>query len=148
MSIKRLRKPSCWKQKYYIDMIEDILCPYYESTKSLEINRVQPLDPPPTIAIEQEQAATRSIQNDSPADNGSGYCNTFSTSSTDYNRAINVLRFYKEHQQQQQQQNTTATTVPDTGDKPVKRKKFRFCSLFKKMRLTAEKPFWSIDRYF
>lgn len=161
------------QQHYYKSVIPISAENHQQKQKiPIELNKKQDLDPPVTAtafiklhildrpcSITHENPITRTLQEDfnssldkrtshnEQQDNESEYCHTYSTSSTDYNRENNVLRFYKEHQQQILTTTTEPQPSPTTFANKRKRH-FRLCGLIRKMRLTAEKPFWKINKHF
>ncbi|KAI8072158.1 uncharacterized protein B0P05DRAFT_549110 [Gilbertella persicaria] len=169
LSSKMLRKTPTstdWIQQSYIEMIQDISyvpCHYFiSSEKQVAIDETRAtLDvcgaqlPVPDDKYDSclEKSSIMSDEDDSDY-------NTITTTSTDYNRRNNMYRYYKEQElirsiDEEVHSSSLRHIVPvnilDIKEQQTKPKKNRLQvvkKLIKKMRITAEKPFMTIDNHF
>lgn len=174
-SLKKPPKPIDWIQQSYIEMIEDVSFSSPVTTPTIQepnktitihLNEQKAYTHFSTIHEEEDNCCDHDsgklLVTEDDDISECGY--TYTTSSTDYNRKNNVFQFYKEQQQLNKvcpidEELTTFHPHPQEEEvriiQPAETKK-KYKTKFKmigrliteKMKLTAEKPFWSIDNRF
>ena len=176
--LKRPPSPKDWMHQTYLQMIQDVsyaTSHYYESKDNGNQllfggpNKVGPCTETPKEVVKTQTL----IQYDS--DSSDDNFNTFSTTSTDCNRRNNIYNLYRAQPVGEEDaasiirvatpdnssvdqksvvnslnsNSSSSNTNKEDAKQHGRKKKFKlFKNMVTKMRVTAENPFWVIDRHF